>query len=149
MVERCCTAGKPGGKQRKQTSTYSIGRNRSTRLKLSNLLTGGDGTFFLNVFLNLIGPFSIEIPFRQRARIPALPDHLFAPPSHRPHGLPKVPVRREGPFPADSCQAFNGFPAPSDYNLSPCGQSGPFSHFSWENGGKYGIVSYCLLCIFT
>jgi len=26
-------AGKPGGKQRKQTSTYRIGRNRSTRLK--------------------------------------------------------------------------------------------------------------------
>jgi len=26
------TAGKPGGKQRKQTSTYSIGRYRSTRL---------------------------------------------------------------------------------------------------------------------
>jgi len=28
------TAGKPGGKRRKQTSTCSIGRNRSTRLNL-------------------------------------------------------------------------------------------------------------------
>ena len=31
-LRSCGTAGKPGGKQRKQTSTYSIGRNRSTRL---------------------------------------------------------------------------------------------------------------------
>jgi len=30
----CGTAGKPGGQQRKQTSTYRIGRNRSTRLNL-------------------------------------------------------------------------------------------------------------------
>jgi hypothetical protein len=29
------TAGKPGGKQRKQTSTYGIWRNRSTRLNLA------------------------------------------------------------------------------------------------------------------
>ena len=33
-LKSCGTVGKPGGKQRKQTSTYSIGRNRSTRLKI-------------------------------------------------------------------------------------------------------------------
>jgi hypothetical protein len=32
-LKYCGTAGKPGGKRRKQTSTCSIGRNRSTRLK--------------------------------------------------------------------------------------------------------------------
>jgi len=32
------TAGKPGGKRRKQTSTYSIGRNGSTRLNSTNQL---------------------------------------------------------------------------------------------------------------
>jgi hypothetical protein len=31
-LKSCGTAWKPGGKQRKQTSTHSIGRNRSTRL---------------------------------------------------------------------------------------------------------------------
>jgi hypothetical protein len=31
-LKYCGTAGKPGGQQRKQTSTYRIGRNRSTRL---------------------------------------------------------------------------------------------------------------------
>ena len=31
-LKYCGTAGKPGGKRRKQTSTCSIGRNRSTRL---------------------------------------------------------------------------------------------------------------------
>jgi len=34
------TAGKPGGKRRKQTSTCSIGRNRSTRLHIHLIITG-------------------------------------------------------------------------------------------------------------
>jgi hypothetical protein len=34
-LRSCGIAGKPGGQQRKQTSTYSIRRNRSTRLNPS------------------------------------------------------------------------------------------------------------------
>jgi len=37
-LKYCGTAGKPGGKRRKQTSTCGIGRNRATRLNYHNSL---------------------------------------------------------------------------------------------------------------
>ena len=39
-LRSCGTAGKPGGKQRKQTSAYSHGRPRSTRPKIEYSLAG-------------------------------------------------------------------------------------------------------------